>query len=262
MYTKKDILDHFDPHLALTERHYFPAAAPHARAWHFWLDLEHGYQVTAGCRIHLYADEDRWAVVAEMRSYANRGFRAELNLYYFGNCIDYPLIEYPDHWSISNWHSITLIDGEELERLSKFDDEEKFETINPAAGTVLVRDQRVLIEPDPAKYRSLGIHYRNWAPHTDPEIHFSDLLRYLDATQPGLVQATEPDIREHIPPDLRKLMTIDAFHYTTVYQENHNPSEEELYQLIAQVLITRNPAEWRPTLPANNHWSNWESGYL
>jgi len=31
---------------------------------------------------------------------------------------------------------------------------------------------------------------------------------------------------------------------------------------IARILVARNPSLWKPTLPANNHWSNWESGHL
>ncbi|MBS1605302.1 MAG: hypothetical protein JST42_21740, partial [Bacteroidetes bacterium] len=236
--------------------------APGALQYHFWLDLEHGYEVTVGSRIHLYADEDRWAVVAEKSLYANRGYCGQIGLYYFGNCIDYPISEHDDYRSVSNWTTVELITNEEFERVTHFEDDGKFETVNPVAGTVLIRDKTFPIEPDPAKYRALNIHYLDYKPPTDPDIHFADLLRYIDATKPQLLLATEAELRRHIPKDIPKIMTINNFHHTSSYNEDHNPSEEELYQLIARVLVTRNPDEYRPTLKENNHWSNWESGHL
>ncbi len=77
-----------------------------------------------------------------------------------------------------------------------------------------------------------------------------------------MVLATEPEIRSHIPGDIRKIMTIDDFHFSSVYARDHHPNKEEMYQLIAKVLVAKDPAQWNPTLTANNHWSNWESGNL
>ncbi len=35
------------------------------------------------------------------------------------------------------------------------------------------------------------------------------------------------------------------------------PSENETYKLIADILVTKDTAKWKPTLPPNNDWRNW-----
>lgn len=263
MYTELEILSHFDTNLSIEEDEYYPAGNENDISYHFWLDLEHGYCETAGSRIHLYADDERWAVVLEKSGYQNRGFRAEIECCYFGNCVDYPVDHYTERSYISNVSRIELISDEEWERITnkEGDDMEKFEIIDPAARYVVIRDVEVPIEQNVSKYRSLGIHSRK---EDNPRnlISFEDLVRYYHDVHPSLISATEAEIRQHIPGDIRKIMTIDNFHFSSVYSENHNPAEEELYQLIAKILVTRDPSFWKPALPANNHWSNWKSGNL
>ena len=263
MYTESIILSHFNPDLSIEEDEYYPVGNEDDISYRFWLDLEHGYCETAGSRIHLYADDERWAVVGEKSGYQNRGLTAEIELHYFGNCIDYLIASYPERKYISNVNNITLITGEEWDRICNKDGEdmEQFEMISPDAQYVMIRDTKVPIEQDASKYRVLGIHSRT---EDNPRnlISFEDLLRYYNDTEPTLLYATEAEIRQHIPGDLRKLMTIDHFHFSSVYADDHNPGQEELYQLIAKILVTKDTALWKPTLPANNHWSNWESGTL
>lgn len=263
MYTEASILTHFDSGLHIEQKQYYPPGRPQDISYHFWLDLEHGYCETAGSRIHLYADDERWAVVAEKSGYQNRGFRAEIELYYFGNCIQYNISTYPERNYITNVQRIVLIDGNELERITNKDgdDMEQFELIGPDIEYVMIRGDKVPIERDIHKYHDLGIHSRI---EDNPRnlISFEDLLRYYNDTAPELIQATEPEIRRHIPGDIRKIMTIDNFHFSSTYADNHNPSHEELYQLIAKILVAKKPSFWTPTLPANNHWSKWESGNL
>ncbi|SEW44832.1 DUF7003 family protein [Chitinophaga arvensicola] len=262
-YTESEILSHFDPNLNIEENKYYPVIAENDIRYHFWLDLEHGYCETAGSRIHLYADDERWAVVAEKSGYQNRGFRAEIELYYFGNCIDYPVSAYPERNYVSNLNSIVLITEEEWERIcnTEGEDMEQFEMISPDAQYVMIRDVKIPIEQDVTRYRNLGIHSRQ---EDNPRelISFEDLLRYYHDTTPGVLSSTEAEIRQHIPADLRKLMTIDHFHFSSVYSDDHHPAREELYQLITKILITKDTSLWQPTLPSNNHWSNWESGTL
>jgi hypothetical protein len=263
MYTEKNILRHFDSRLNIEQEEYYPTGRQEDISYHFWLDLEHGYCETAGSCIHLYADDDRWAVVAEKSGYQNRGGTAEIELYYFGNCIDYHISTYQERSYISNLNRIILIYGDEWDRVrnKEGEDMEQFELISPGAEYIMIRDTRVPIEQDISKYRNLGIHSREY---DNPRnlISFEDLLRYFNDTNPAVLKATEAEIRQHIPGDIRKLMTIDAFHFSSAYADGHNPRKEELYQLIAKILVTKDLSHWNPTLPANNHWSNWESGNL
>ena len=55
--------------------------------YRFMPDLEHGYFYTAGSRITLFGDENRWAFVFEKSGYSNRGGSVDIELNYFGNCL-------------------------------------------------------------------------------------------------------------------------------------------------------------------------------
>ena len=70
------------------------------------------------------------------------------------------------------------------------------------------------------------------------------------------------DIKTHLPNDLPEILVIDKFHFESVYNKDSFPSKQEIYQLIAKILVTRNPDLWKPKNKPNNHWSNWESGNL
>lgn len=80
----------------------YPGGKPGDMKYHFFLDLEHGYCLTAGSRIHLYADELGWAIVPEKSSYQNGRMTAEAELNYVGNCLQYSVARYhagdSSHW--------------------------------------------------------------------------------------------------------------------------------------------------------------------
>lgn len=262
MYTPTDILSHFDPKLEIEKKQYFPKTD---NSYHFWIDLEHPYCHTAGSRLHLYADKERWALVGEKNGYFNRSDAAGIDLYLFGNCINYQVLNYGDHTNTSNVGDVELISGEEFERICNPGGEHElddFEVISPDADYVTIRDTQIPIEQDIAKYRALGINSRKDYEDVSDLITFEDLIRYYSDTNPEVLYATEDEIRQWVPADLPKIITIDRFHFTTTYQDYLNPSQEELYQLIANVLYTQDASQWKPTQPANNHWSNWESGHL
>lgn len=238
----------------------YPVGSPQDVKYNSFLDLEHGYCETAGSRIHLYANKKRWAIVFEKCGYQNRGDDAEIELDYIGNCIDYIIETYPERSYITNTSNIVLISPEEYERISS-KNEDDFELISPAANSLTIRGQEVPLEQDKAKYLALGIHLR----HDDNPQHligYGDLVRFLSATNPVVMSATDQEIRQHIPQDIPKLMTIDHFHFSSLYDKASPPSTQETYQLIAKVLATGDSANWKPKLKPNNHWSNWESGNL
>ena len=260
LFTEAEILEQLDE----TAMQFEPSAPKSQRnlQYEFILDLEHGYCETAGSRIHLFADSARWAIVMEKCGYMNRGGRAEIELDYFGNCVDYPEgTEYGNDARRSNVTYIELISGEEYERITaQPDDEHTFEKISPDAGEVTVHGQLVPLNHDADAYAALGIDLEQ-DDDSRPLIGFSDLVRYLSDTQPALVQATDEEVRQHLPADLPEILVLDQFHFHSAYGDQL-PGSTELYQLIAKVLVARDADLWKPTLPPNNHWSNWESGNL
>lgn len=241
----------------------FPKKNERDIQYNFPFDLEHGYCITAGNKIHLYGDKNRWAIVFEKSGYQNRGDRAEIELIYAGNCINYPVNKYEDRSYISNMNSVILIESDEYERIRNKEgkDLEDFELISPAAIDMTIHGQKVAIEHDTAKYIALGIHPRAY---DNPQhlIGFGDIVRYFSDTNPSLVNATDQEIRQHIPQDIPHLRTLDKFHFISAYDKNNPPGTQETYQLIAKVLVTGDTSAWKPILKPNNHWSNWESGNL
>jgi hypothetical protein len=254
MYTESDILEQLD-------KYFFAYGMPFSKVEGiddpFFPDLEHGYCETAGSRFHLFADAKRWALVFEKSGYQNRGFSAEIELDYFGNCITY---QHEEGNRSSNAEYITLIDASEFERVEG-KDEESFELIAQDVKEITVRGKAIPFESDPQKYKAVGIKIRE---DDNPKklIGFADFVRYICETKPDLISATEDEIRKHIPKDLPKLMIIDDFHFHSVYEKSKPPGTQEMYQLIAKTLVSKDTSNWKPTLKPNNHWSNWECGNL
>lgn len=231
--------------------------------YNFFTDLEQAYSVCAGNAIHLYADSTRWAFVFEQCAYNTRGFNADIQLLYIGNCCSQVEERYGQYTYTSNLQSIELISNEEFERIQNNTGlrMEQFEHISPTADSVHIRSMSLPIEQNPEEYQAKGITLDS-SKNPRRLIGYGELLRYICATNPLAVKASEADIRQYIPGDLPKLMTIDAFHHYSIYNKSILPSKQELYQLIAKIISSRNPALWKPTQPANNHWSNWVSGNL
>lgn len=263
VYNESSILSYFDSDLESSVSCFYPKGPKEEIKYHSWPNLEDGYFDTAGSAIHLYSDEERWAVVAEKIGYGNRSYCAEIELCYFGNCVNYESFEYSGSVHVSNTHSVILIDEEEFDRIENRSGSEmdQFEMISPDAEYVTIRDRKTLIEHNISKYRNLGLNSRS-ADSSSDLISFKDLLRYFYETDQKQVSATELELRYLIPQDIQKVMTIQDFHYTTMFSEDFNPKNEELYQLLAKILVTGDPGFWRPSLPPNNHWSKWESGLM
>ena len=72
-YSQKDILEYLEK--------------CDQETYHFFIDLEHPYFFTAGSRLTLYADENRWAIVFEKSGYSTGSSAAEIEFANFGNCL-------------------------------------------------------------------------------------------------------------------------------------------------------------------------------
>ncbi len=90
-YTEQKILEEIDLAFKGITNSRYPKGKEGDIKYAFFLDLEHGYCETANSRIHLYADEENWAIVLEKSGFQNRGCSAEIELNYIGNCIEYPV---------------------------------------------------------------------------------------------------------------------------------------------------------------------------
>ena len=263
MVTEKEILRQLDLAYNNTPGDFYPIGNRDEIKYNFFLELEDGYCVVAGSRIHLYGDSTRWAVVFEKNGYQTRGRCAEIVLDYVGNCVDYPVEIHSGRKYIANDGRVILIDLEELNRIENRigSSMERFELIGSTINEVKVRDVFIPFDNDYRNYEKVGIDVREY---DNPKklIGFGSFIRYIHETNPTLLAATELEIKQHIPMDLPKIMSIDKFHYMSRFDSNTLPSKQETYQLIAKVLVSRDTSFWKPMLKPNNHWSNWESGNL
>ncbi|MCO5285782.1 MAG: hypothetical protein M9898_05170 [Chitinophagaceae bacterium] len=262
-FSESEILEELDSAFHGKPGRYFPAGVPGDTLLNFFPDLEHGYCLTAGNRIHLYADSDHWAIVFEKSGYQNRRTSAEIELSYFGNCINYQIEHYPTGNYITNSYCVVLIDADEYGRIenSEGDEMQTFEFIGKHIQEIKIRNKFVPIENDYTHYEKAGV------PITEENnpgrlIGFGDLIRYLHQTNPQLISATEDELRTHLTADVPKLMQIDHYHFESAYNKTNPPSQQECWKLIAGVLISQDAGNWSPTLAPNNNWRNWESGNL
>ncbi len=228
--------------------------------YNFFFDLEAPTCIVAGSKIHLYSDKKRWAIVFETNGYFYNADYCGITLTYLGNCIDYDISKSGDHTYISNLVTLDLISREENKRIrnKEGDEMEQLDLISAKAHTVNVHGQNIEIIHDVTKYKELGIHISE-VDNPRMLISYGDLIRYINETNPNILFATKNEIRAHLPKDLPEILTIDKFHYTGI-EKNLLPSAQELYQLIAKVLVTGDKDLYNPTQPPNSHWSNWESG--
>jgi hypothetical protein len=95
-----------------------------------------------------------------------------------------------------------------------------------------------------------------------------DFPRYLAYEFGDLCRATDSELYTCLPEDLPKIGIINSWHHQSYYiydpfnDRNGEvmgvaPSSYETFPMIAKVLVSENMSDYRPTLPANNHWSNW-----
>ncbi|WP_316787820.1 DUF7003 family protein [Pedobacter frigoris] len=260
-FTEKDILDKLDNTFLRKPDYDFPVSdIPGATKYNFFFDLENPVCEIAGSKIHLFADAKRWAIVFETNGYNPSGSRVESDLVYVGNCINYKVEKYPEHTYISNVATFELVTPEEYQRIrNKIGSEiEQVDLINEDVNEVTVHGYVIPFEKDRSKYTSLKIQLRDW---DNPRnlIGYSEFTRFINETNPSLISATPSEIATLLPKDLPQILTLDKFHFSGI-EKNLLPSVQELYQLIAKVLVTKDKGMYKPTLSPNNHWSNWESG--
>ncbi|WP_416336226.1 DUF7003 family protein [Chryseobacterium flavum] len=258
--TETEILNQLDLAFNGTPGTYFPQKKSNEIQYNFFLNLEHGYFMTAGNRIHLYGgDEGQWAIVFEKNGYQNRAMRAEIELNYIGDCINYPVERYSGINHISNTNNIVLIDSDEFERIEnkKGSGLEIFEHIGEQVKEIKIRDQFIRFNNNYRDYEKTGIKIKSFNGGRKL-IGFGDLVRYYNEINPALLYASEDEIKMHIPKKLKKIMTIDKFHYDGTIL----PSKQNTYKMIARILVSGDTTYWKPVLPFNNHWSYWESGDL
>ena len=147
---------------------------------------------------------------------------------------------------------------EEFEKI-----EGDFELVSKEATTVKVRNKELTIDHNKQNYIAKGIEIQDFD-NPDELIDYQSLVRYFDETNPEVFRATEDELRMCIPIDIPFVMKIDEWHHKSFSEYGGDkPSSYETFNLIADILISKNVENWKPTLEPNNVWKNWpEAGGL
>ncbi|MFG2698621.1 DUF7003 family protein [Kitasatospora sp. NPDC048407] len=185
-------------------------------------DQDNGYYYPVDARIHLFGDDTRWAVVAELLGYTPRGGNLIDVVHCFGNCLTRGEPGFGDF--LDRVDNMAEIDphGEEVY----------------AGGVpVVVRGTALAVD----------------APAGTP---LQDVFRLLAPANRDLLMADGTELRARIPADLPELLRLDEWHQPEDLGAVM-PSGHETFRMIAEVLDSGDPARYRPTLPANTHWSHW-----
>ena len=91
-------------------------------------NLEHGYFHTAGSRITLFGDMERWAFAFEKTGYSNRRYEVQIEINFFGNCLVHLDRAGADGRFLCNTKVFSLLDTESIKNICI---DGNFETISP-----------------------------------------------------------------------------------------------------------------------------------
>ncbi|MGH7172780.1 MAG: DUF7003 family protein [Gemmataceae bacterium] len=212
--------------------------------------LDNGYMYLATVRLHAYRDDPRWsddfrwALVIEDLGWFNRAYEVWNILHCYGNCLKRPP-------GTANEDFLRMVeDGPE----GPLFDEEFGEYVHERAQTARIRGKVVPINTNVDFFAAKGIEL------IEPQkVHGFELLRSLLPEHRDLLLATEEELRQRVPPDLPCLLRLDEWAHPDLC-DGELPSDSETFQMIAEVLVSGEPARYAPTKPPNTHWSNWPEG--
>ncbi|MFD1827565.1 DUF7003 family protein [Mumia zhuanghuii] len=169
-------------------------------------------------------------MVVETVGYNPRGMNVYDVLHYYGNCLTSGGPGYKN--------------DDFLARIENMDHVENRDEPEVFAGTPFIRVREEDLPAD--------------AP---PGTDLVDVFRTLVPEHRELLLATEAEVRRRIPGDLPRLLQLDEWHQPDLFEVP--PSGAEVYRQLAEVLVTSDPRQYRPSEPPNTHWTNWpESGSL
>ena len=207
-------------------------------------------------KINLFADNNRWAIVIEVVA------GEHLITHSFGNCLSLQRAEDYNEPFPFNTAFFNLLEEEEL---SKIFDDNGF--ILKGARSIRLQGQTFEIPQDAKIYKKRGIPI---ASILNPQklITLPALVRYLSQENPNVFSASEEELRYYLPSDLPKIFVIENWHhkdfamFPTADINIHKPygdrpSSYETWQMIADILVSKDVTLWKPVLKANSDWRHW-----
>lgn len=230
-FTAKEILEQLDN---ATKEFRFPM-------------LDNGYTYPVSTRLSAYRNSAEWKIVIEeigfhYRAAGHAGIWNCLSIY--GNSLDHK----PGHDNANFLHFTA--DSEEGETF----DTETESFLNPGVSSMLIRGQKIILSQDPDFYGSKGIQLEE-----PGKIMIWEMMRGLMPEYRDLFIATEEELRARVPEELALFIRLDEWHHPDLANQER-PGQNETFIMLADALETGDLKLFKPTLPANTHWSNWPEG--
>lgn len=267
-----------------------------------FVELGHAYSYLIDTRLNVFCgDKDRWAIVVERLGYDPRAGAIVLDLNYYGNCLtnlefynERPTSYYSIH-PIDYDNFNDTVDGESLKSDAKFwlvrgkevllshniqdyenagielEDESNDISVEAVGRLVVSQNQDLFRATDNELYKSIPIDlakilvldewfHKNFQLQTLPTMTDEHLrLTFeLNKNLTGLEGMTFESFAQAL-----RQQQILSDDWNRKIWENSRPSSYETWQLIAKVIVTKEPKQYKPTLEPNTHWSNWlDSGSM
>lgn len=233
--------------------------------------LDNGHFYIVDARLSAFADDSRWALLIEIISVNPRSWSFDNFVYGYGNCLKPSFGENAfaskedwekwkqNHLEMDLWiFTPVSIDGlfEEDNEESENPEDPRWECDMPlrkGASTILIRD-KIFPLPDQEVYAEAGVTLEH-----APYIQCHELMRGLLPRHKESFVATEEEIRTMVPSDLPLLLRLDEWWHPDVGNEEL-PSESKTFQMIADVLVSRDSKKYSASIGSNTHWSNWPEG--
>jgi hypothetical protein len=220
--------------------------------------LDNGYVYLAATRLSLHRSENDWAIVIEVFGFSARAGLPDIHVYTFGSRLhdrnaptNYVSSDAYDNYLRSNpnnesrlFHPIAQGDWQ---------DSETDEFVAPSAVVVPVRGFLVPI-PESVEFNRYGIELEY-----GPRIQTFELCRFLAEAYRESVLATPSERRVSVPPEHCELLVLEEWNHPNIV-DDERPGRSETFRMLAKVLVTGDLNEYRPSEPANSHWSNWPDG--
>jgi hypothetical protein len=268
-----------------------------------FVDLGHVYSYLIDARINVFrGDSDRWAIAVERLGYNPRAGAIILDINYYGNCLtnlefynERPTSYYSIHpIDVDNFNE--TINGESLKSDAKFwlvrgqqvslshnkldytnagielKEYEPNEISAEEVGRLVVSQNRDLFRAtDIELYKSIPTDLKKilvideWF-HKDFQLQISPAMTDEHLRQTfefnknltGLGGMTFENFTQSF-----RLQEILSDDWNREIWENNRPSSYETWQLIAKVIMSNDPKQYKPTLEPNTHWINWpDSGSM
>ena len=254
------------------------------------------------CRLNVFFADDRWVIAIERLGYNPRAGAIMLEINYYGNCLtnleyynERPTSNYSvcpidtenfentiDGESLKTNANFWLVRGQQVSLSSKKQDyiDAGIELMEFEPNEISIEEAaRLSVSQNRELFRATNKELYKSIPTDLSKIVILDEWFHKDfqLQNPPMMSFEHLQQTYELNKNLTGLggMTFETFSQATIQKEMLNdtlnkeiwetnrPSSYETWQQIANVIATREPSKYNPTLKANTHWTNWpESGSM